>query len=148
MAVIESWVRCDLKKPVQVQMMGGNLFSMDNQGNKIGVEVFDNGEAATIGGTVSGNVIRADGATVAVTGTLSGNKAYIVLPQAAYAVPGFITIVIKLTTSSVITTLGAFVGTVYRTRTDALITPSSQVITDWSAQIAAEMLIVRLCGGG
>ena len=71
MAVIESWVQCDLKKPVQVQMLGGNLFSMDNKGNKIGVEVFDNGAAASLSGTVSGNVIRADGATVAVSVNVS-----------------------------------------------------------------------------
>lgn len=125
MAVIETWVRCDLKKPVQVQMLGGNLFSMDNQGNKIGVEVFDNGAAASLSGTVSGNVIRADGATVAVSGTLSGNKAYIVLPQAAYAVPGFITIVIKLTASSVITTLAAVTGIVYRSSTDTAVDPGT-----------------------
>ena len=125
MAVIESWVRCDLKKPVQVQMLGGNLFSMDNQGNKIGVEVFDNGATASLSGTVSGNVIRADGATVAVSGTLSGNKAYIVLPQAAYAVPGIITIVIKLTSSSVITTLAAVTGIVYRSSTDTAVDPGT-----------------------
>lgn len=125
MAVIESWVRCDLKKPVQVQMLGGNLFSMDNQGNKIGVEVFDNGETATISGSVSGSVIRSDGSTVAVSGTLSGNKASIVLPQAAYAVPGFITIVIKLTASSVITTLAAVTGIVYRSSTDTVIDPGT-----------------------
>ena len=125
MAVIESWVRCDLKKPVQVQMLGGNLFSMDNQGNKIGVEVFNNGAEASISGTVSGNVIRADGATVAVSGTLSGNKAYIVLPQAAYAVPGFITIVIKLTSSGVITTLAAVTGIVYRSSTDTTVDPGT-----------------------
>ena len=125
MAVIESWVRCDLNKPVQVQMLGGNLFSMDNQGNQIGVEVFDNGEAATLGGTVSANVIRADGATVAVSGTLSGNRAYVVLPQAAYAVPGFITIVIKLTSSSVVTTLAAVTGIVYRSSTDTAVDPGT-----------------------
>ena len=58
MAQIETWVNADLTKPVQVQALQGNLFSQDVQANKIGVRVYNNGEAAALSGTISGNVIR------------------------------------------------------------------------------------------
>jgi len=136
MARIETWFEQDLQKPVSVRVLTGNLFSMDNQGNLIGVKVLDGGEAATLSGTVSGNVIRQDGGTVAVSGTLSGNQASIVLPQAAYAVPGLITITIKLTSSSVVTTLAALTAVVYRTSTDVAVDPGT-LISDINTLIAA-----------
>ena len=136
MAMIESWVKCELKKAVQVQYLQGNLFSMDKQGNLIGVEVFDDGEAASLSGTVSANVIRADGGTVAVAGTLSGNKCSVILPQAAYQVPGVATIVIKLTSGSVVTTLAAVVVTVYRSSTETAVDPGT-IINDINSLIAA-----------
>ena len=119
MAVFETWLRSDLKKPLVVQKLTGNLFSADNEGNKIGVEVLDNGAAASLSGSVYGYVIRADGATVTVTGTLSNNKAYIVLPSSVYSVVGQVSIVIKVGT----TTVGACVAYVYRTTTDAIVDP-------------------------
>lgn len=125
MARIESWFDQDLKKPVKVNTLNGNIFSMDNQGNLIGVRVTNNGETASLEGTVSGNVIRSDGATVAVEGTLSGNTAYIVLPQAAYAVPGLVIITIKLTTNDVVTTLAAVTAIVYRSSTDSAVDPGT-----------------------
>ena len=125
MAQYESWFKQDLKKPIKVQLLNGNLFSQDNQGNLIGVEVFDNGEPASLAGTVSANIIRADGGTVAATGTLSGNKCSVVLPAAAYAIPGLETIVIKLTSSGVVTTLLALVVTIYRASTDTAVDPGT-----------------------
>ena len=110
-----------------MQYIDGNVFSADNQGNVVGVNVFDGGEPATLGGTVSASVIRADGVTVAVTGTLSGNKCSVVLPQTAYAVPGVISIIIKLTSDSDITTVCAVVGNVYMSTTDSVIDPGTVV---------------------
>ena len=135
MAVIETWFDQDLKKPVKVQYINGNVFSQDNNGNLIGVNVFDNGETASITGSVSANVVRSDGATVAVSGTLSNNKAYVVLPQSAYAVPGVISIVIKLTIGAVITTLCAVVANVYQSSTDSVVDPGT-IIPDISLLIA------------
>ena len=125
MALIETWVDCDLKKTVQIKCLSGNLFSMDNDGNLLGVNVYDDGEPASLSGTVSGNVIRADGGTVAVTGTLSGNQASIVLPQACYVVPGNLTITIKLTSSGTVTTLACIIGIVYRSSTDTAVDPGT-----------------------
>lgn len=126
MAQLETWFRQDLKQPLKVQYLGGNLFSQDNQANLIGAEVFDEGVAATLGGSVSASVIRADGGTVTVpSGTVSGNKASVVLPQAAYAVPGQVSIVLKLTQSGVVTTLAALVAIVYKSSTDTVIDPGT-----------------------
>ena len=126
MAVIETWLDQDLKKPVRIQYLAGNLFSQDNMGNLIGVNVTDDGAPATLGGSVSANVIRADGATVTVdSGVLSGNQASVTLPQAAYAVPGVITVVIKITDETAVTTLAAVVTTVYRSSTDTIVDPGT-----------------------
>ena len=125
MAQFETWLKNDLKKPLKVEYLKGNIFSQDNQGNLVGVEVFDNGEPAELTGTVSANVIRLDGATVAVSGTRDGNKCYVVLPQSAYAVPGIVSIIIKLTNSSVVTTVAAAVATVYRSSTDTIVDPGT-----------------------
>lgn len=126
MAQLETWIRQDLKMPLQVQYLSGTMFSQDNAANLVGVEVFDDGEPATLGGSVSANVVRSDGGTVTVSGgTLSGNKVSVVLPQAAYAIPGAISIIIKLTTSGTVTTLGAIVVNVYRSSTDAVVDPGT-----------------------
>ena len=144
MAAIETWFTQDLTNAVQVQYLDGNVFSQDNQGNKIGVCVTKNGEPYALSGSVSGSVIRADGATVAVSGTCSENTAYIVLPAAAYYVPGIISVVIKLTTSGVITTLCAVVANVYQSATDATVDPGTIIpsISTLIAQIDAAIATI------
>lgn len=125
MAQNETWLSHDLMNPVKVQYLDGNLFSMDNAGNLIGVTLTKDGVAYSGGGSVSANVIRADGGTVAVSGALSGNVATVVLPQAAYAVPGVASIVVKLTISGEITTIAAVVANVYESTTSATIDPGT-----------------------
>ena len=125
MAMIETWYNQDLQAPVHVQYLDGNVFSQDNLGNLIGVHVFDDGEPAVLSGTVSGNVIRADGGTVAVTGNLTGNDCYIILPEAAYLVPGPLIISIKLTGGGSGVTLCSVVANVYQTSTDTPIDPGT-----------------------
>lgn len=132
MAVFETWLRNDLKKPMRVVELSGNLFSADNGGNLIGVEVLDGGQAASLSGSVNGYVIRADGATVLINGTLSGNRASIVLPASAYAVIGQVSIVIKVGA----VTVGACVAQVYRTTTDMIVDPAN-VIPSISELLAA-----------
>lgn len=146
MARIETWLDCDLKKIIRVHEIKGNVFTQDHLGNLIGVRVYDNGEPVTLAGSVNGYCILADGSTVPVDGDrdTSGNRAWIILPQSAYAVPGTIRITIKLTETDGddvdhIVTLASLVGTVTRSKTDNMVTPSSQVITDWSQEISAEM---------
>ena len=123
MAVFETWLKNDLKKPVKVKQLEGNVFSADNGGNLIGVEVLDGGQAAELTGVVTGYIIRADGQTVVINGSLSGNRASITLPASAYVVVGQISIAIKVGT----TTVGACTGYVYRTTTDTIVDPGSVV---------------------
>lgn len=125
MAQIETWFNQDLTEPVKVHYLDGNVFSLDNNGNKVGVAVTTNGTATTLSGSVSGLIIRSDGGTVSVSGSISGNKASITIPQAACAVPGVVSIVIKLTTGSITTTLCAVVANVYRSSTDTNIDPGT-----------------------
>lgn len=125
MARIETWFDQDLKEAVKVRYIDGNVFSQDNKGNVIGVNVYDDGEPASLTGSVSGSVVRSDGATVAVVGSLDGNKCSIVLPQSAYAVPGVISVVIKLTNGEDITTVCAVVGNVYVSTTDSVVDPGT-----------------------
>ena len=125
MAQNETWLNHDLLEAVQVQYLDGNLFSQDNAGNLIGVLLNRGGVPYAGGGSVSANVIRADGATVAVVGALSGNAATVVLPQSAYAVPGVVSIVVKLTVSGEVTTIAAVVANVYQSSTDSIIDPGT-----------------------
>lgn len=135
MAVIETWLRQDLKGLVTVRSLQGQVFSLDNGGNLIGVKVTKDGTPVTLTGTVTGYCILSDGQTVTVTGSGSsgiqnGNEAYIVLPQLVYSVPGQISIVIKLTSGSVTTTLAACTGYVYRSRTSNEVVPPGTPIPD------------------
>ena len=131
----EAWFDQDLKKPISVRIMSGELFSEDNQGSLIGVRVYDDGADATLTGGATGYCILADGQTITVDGTLEGNTAYILLPQSALLVPGPIKITIKLVDDGVITTLLACVGTVIRTKIGVPVVPGS-VIEEWSEQIS------------
>lgn len=135
MARIETWYDQDLQEAVKVRYIDGNVFSQDNNGNVVGVRVFNNGADAAIAGTVSGTVIRSDGASVAITGTRTNNKCSIILPQAAYSVPGVISIIIKLKNGDDITTLCAVVANVYVSATDTVVDPG-MIIPDIAALIA------------
>ena len=113
MAVIETWLRCNLEQTVQPVALNGSLFSTDSGGNRIGVEVFRNGSPVALSGTVSAKVVLADGTTQTLSGSCLGNKASVVLTSACYAVPGNVTITIKLTDSAAVTTLACAMCTVY-----------------------------------
>ena len=118
-------LNCELTQPVKVQYIDGNMFSMDNAGNTAHVYVFYNGEPQEIVGSVSADVIRSDGMTVAITGAMSGNRAYVIFPQSCYAVPGVVSVVIKVTEGTTVTTIAAFVANVYRSSTDTIVDPGT-----------------------
>ena len=135
--MIETWFNQDVKNAVKVQYLDGNVFSQDNNGNKIGVSLYEGETPVNVSGSVSASVIRSDGATVAVTGSSSGNQAWVVLPQSCYAVPGVISIVIKATSGSDITTLCAVVANVYQSSTDSTVDPGTIIpsISDLISEI-------------
>ena len=95
----------DIKKPVLVQHCGNVVFTGDNLSDTISVSVLEDGEPYAISGTVAMNCIRADGATVTVTGSVIGNTASATLTQACVAIPGPLAVVIKVTSDTTTTTL-------------------------------------------
>lgn len=129
MAQFELWFDTDLSQPQKVHAVQGNVFSQDKLANKVGVRVKNNGTNVTLSGTVTGYVIRADDTTVTVSGTRSGNTAYVILPEAAYAVVGQIQVSIQLVDGSAKTTLCACTGYVHRSVTGAVV-DAGNVITD------------------
>ena len=132
MAQRETWLQTDLKKPAQVQPLRGVMFSQDNQGDLVGVNVYDNGQPAQISGTVLGYIIKDNGETVSVTGTLQENRAWIVLPANAYDVVGMIHIAIQLkansSQTSPVLTLGMCAVYVQRTQTGDIVTPEYRIL--------------------
>ena len=78
-----------------------------------------------LSGTVTAYVIRADGATVPVLGSLSGNTCSVILSSACYEVEGTLSIAIKLAGGGSTTTLCAVVAYVYKSITDTAVDPSS-----------------------
>ena len=129
-------LNCELTRPVSVEYINVNVFSQDNAGNTVHVYVHYDGEPQEIVGSVSANVIRADGTTVAVPGAIQGNRAYVIFPQAVYAVPGVVSVVVKVTEGTTVTTIAAFVANVYRSTTDVVVDPG-QIIPSIQNLIAA-----------
>lgn len=121
----ETWFTQDMDEPIKVRYLEGNVFSLDNYGNRIGVHVLKGGEPLTVTGNISGTVIRSDGATVGIVGDSSENRAWLDIPQAAFAVPGVVSIILKATEGSRITTLYALVANVYQTSTDSAVDPGT-----------------------
>lgn len=112
------------KKPAIVSLNG--MYYGDVAANRIGANVFLNKEPVSLGGSCSGTVIRSDGQTVAVSGTVSGNTCYIDLPAAAYAVAGPVRIYVTSSSGGKVTTLVEAYGTVELTETPS-IAPSAAV---------------------
>ena len=133
MAWRETWLQSDLSSPINVELLTGVMFSQDSMANKIGVEVFNEGEPALLDGSIAGYVILDDGQTVEITPSsgMTGkedNFAWVILPELAYSVIGRISIVIKLITPRSATTLCACTGYVVRSRTSNGVIPSGQPV--------------------
>ena len=105
MAQFKQWFTQDLTESIVVRHCESVMFTGDDNGAVVGVRLYDNGAAYSGGGTVTGAVKRIDGGLVALTGTLSGNAASVVMPAAALAYPGPIGVHIVLTQGSSVTTV-------------------------------------------
>lgn len=97
----------------------------DNNANRFGVRAFRNGLPENLSGTCAGYFIRADGETVVITGTVSGDTAYVDLPETCYVVEGQFSLVIKVSGSGVTGTMRIVDGTVNRTSTDIVVDPGT-----------------------
>ncbi|MBO5917364.1 MAG: SGNH/GDSL hydrolase family protein [Oscillospiraceae bacterium] len=111
----------------------------DAKGLLVGARVTNNGASVTLGGSCVGKVVRSDGNTVSLTGTIDGNLAYVVLDQQCCAIEGPIQIAVCWVSSSNVTTLVVAYGTVVSTQTGNAIQPSTPIpdLTQLLAEIDA-----------
>ena len=106
MALIETWMQTDADALIRTEVLDGNLFTGDADGNLIGAIVTRKGQPVPLVGAVSGFIMLGDGTTVVVNGEKNGNAAWIILPEAAYSVSGRIQIVVKVGTATVCSCVG------------------------------------------
>ena len=119
--MFEHWVESDLGRLPTVNRLAGRVFTHDSLANKIGVRVTKGGEPVELSGTVKAFVKKPNGDTIEVTGTASGNEAYVILPSAAYTSTGMLGIYIRLVNEDSTVTLGGVEGLCYRSRTGTII---------------------------
>lgn len=155
---------------VDIELKSGNIHRSflnhaigagDDMANRFGVRVSRDKIPETLSGSCVGYFIRADGATVVISdGVISGNKAYVTLPEACYAVEGQFCLAIKLQGNDDTVTMRIVDGTVNRTSTDTIVDPGTIIpsvedlideIEEAVAQIPADYsaltpLLVRVGG--
>lgn len=105
MAQFKQWFEQDFTEKIEIRHCESVMFSGDDQGTIVGVYLYENGVPYSGGGTVAGAVKRSDGGLVAMTGALSGNAAYVVIPPAALAVAGPIGVHLVLSSGNSTTTI-------------------------------------------
>ena len=106
--------------------------SGDKDANRFGIRVFRNGVAENLSGANCQAIfMNANGENIALTsyGTVSGNLAYVTLPQACYNVNGQFTLAIKLVGGGVTGTMRIVDGVVDNTGTVGTIAPTGSVPT-------------------
>lgn len=126
MAQIETWLKCDLRKTVEVVPLKGHLFSADVNGNRIGVEITDRGVPHPVSGSLVCYGLRNDGVTVVTRVNVSNNsRPSVVLAHDFYDVIGPIQIVLRLVDGSDETVLAACSTYVYKSKSGTLIDSGS-----------------------
>ena len=110
----------------------------DNNSDRFGVRIFNNGSEYSLNGcTCTGYFIRPDGTTTVISGTISGNTAYVTIPQACYAYVGNFTLSIKISATGFAGTMRIIDGTVADTSTDEFVDPGSLIpdLASWTALV-------------
>ena len=104
----------------------------DSAANRFGVRLFRDGEAVAIGSaTCQGYFRNSQGTNIALTsaGTVSGNVAYVTLPQACYDYEGPFTLAIKIVGGGITGTMRIIDGMVDNTNTSNTVAPTGTVPT-------------------
>lgn len=111
----------------------------DANGVRVGAQVFADGAPVTLNGQCVAKVIRADGSTVPLTGTISGNIASVALDQQSCAVEGPIQVAVMWVSGTNVTTLVIAYGTIVNTTSGTIIQPSAPIpdLTQLLAEIEA-----------
>lgn len=136
MAKFVDWINQDLQEPARPEHRGGLAFTGDNRSVLVGVHVTDGGAPAELSGSVVAHVVRsADGGTVTFSGLLDGSDVSAVLPEACFAYPGRIAVMLQLVDGTVKTTMCRAVYDVVAGETGTIIDPGS-VVPDLSDILA------------
>ena len=109
-----------------------SIGSGDSSANRFGIRVFRAGVAvALVGATCQGFFHNAHGENIALTnhGTVSGNVAYVTLPQACYNYEGCFSLAIKLVGGGVTGTMRIVDGMVDNAHTGGAVAPTGAVPT-------------------
>ena len=112
----------------------------DIKANAFGVRVFRNGEPVNVEeATCQGVMMMPNGSNILIEGSsltsVSGNTAYVILPQSAYAAEGQFALAIRLIGSGITGTMRIVDGVINNTGTSVTVEPGTEVPT--SAQIIA-----------
>lgn len=152
MAAYHAEYPCDLAKPSQMIAIP-HVFAMgDNESHTFTALVYDSSdpECGLMAGSVSGVVVRPDGATVPLTGekgaevrtirtadgqTVQATACTLTMIQGCFAYPGQIVIVIRLVDGESQTAVLVARGTVTRSLTDTTVDPG-EIIPDITQLIA------------
>lgn len=98
------------------------LAAGDEGAHCIRVHLKDGAQDADLSGaTCAAYIVRADSVTVPVSGVVDGSTVSITLPKAAYNVPGWMRVVVRLTRSGVTVSVLYAEGSVLPTSTDAVL---------------------------
>ena len=122
-------VRVDLNRPILRTNAGEVLAMGDNGGNRFGADLCRNGVPVQLTGyQATGLFVRADGKTVALSGTISGTVAYVDLSAACYAVEGAFSLALKLTGTDFACTLRVIDGYMRRIATSTYVADTETVV--------------------
>ena len=114
----ESIIPVDLERgQAHVDYDGVILAAGDVSANRFGIKAKRNGADESLSGSCTGYFVKPDGQTVTISGTVSGNTAYVELPASCYSVEGHFTLSIKLTSSGFANTVRIIQGTIVKVST-------------------------------
>ena len=119
--MFEHWLNTDVTSLPKVAHIPGIAFRLDEDAYKLGVNVFDDGDALSLSGDVEGWIIKNDGSSMKIDGERDGNQAWIVLPDDACDTLGKISIFIKVVIGDEVITLGGFETVIYPSQTNNII---------------------------
>lgn len=127
--MIEKIYKTDFAQGVQKTVIRHVLSQNDSKANTFHVACTRNGAAEDLtGATVSGCFIRADEATISLSGSVSGNVVSVTLDRSCYSVEGRCYIIIKLTKGDDTTTIFWAEGAVSVSQTDTIVAAEEKVV--------------------
>lgn len=131
----------DLLRGVTLTRMDRLFAEGDKEAHKFVVGVTLGKAAVTLdsGATVTGHFIRADDNTLPpISGSVVDGKAVLTLPEAAYRVPGYFSLIIKATVGEMRCAIFWGDGEIVRSETDTIVDPDHTIpsLEDLLAQIA------------